>query len=524
MSPACSPDLLPRKLGDWEVLLTRALLRTDTGDADAIRSFEITPETLAEFCGLGQEHAADAEVAFRQALVADPSLFGRLQHGAYSAPGDDTPNCMAVLALSLLVDSLLEGDYSGNGEYRAKLRQWLGVHRSFMDLRGVALMWEELARWLERKVDDGAPFRRLILPAAPPSWTHIGYTRYLSFPAKRDLRFLQKQLERGEATSNDPAGLIRLLDPLIGLSKVSIGLKQAFQDFRRAFRSGEASVDHRFWRFVERAGALAGDSPARPAELRMEYDEDGRRNYRLGALGTSLEEVTTIGDASICGIVTDSPNLGPNIRRGVLLFSSSGMASWNAASHFQPAAGRFHMAVAERHRRAAEKVALFEPSGDWSVTVEPLKSGVISEIIDRLGIQDVSESVHAVSLVDGARVGRAWLGAARFLPSVSGVSGEIEVRSVDPGAFSTLICVDGKLQADAAVDGEFVIGDREGAWSRRVAFTPLAEIHPDLRAAAYDLDEASEWTLRRAAVTETRAYLPGWSPVGYVYQDLSTLR
>lgn len=522
MNLAGASDPLPGDLHDWEVMLTRTLLRSDAGDCDAIRSFEITPETLAEFCGFGKEHGARAEAAFRQALVTDPYLFWCLEHGRRSGPHDETPGCIAILALSLLVDSLLDGDYSGSGEYRTKLRQWLGVNRSFMNLRGLALMWEALAKWLEDRVADGAPFRRLILPAPPPSWTHIGYTRYLSFPARRDLRFLQKQLERGDATVNDPAALIRLLDPLVALSDVSIGLREAFQDFRRAFRAGEASVDHRFWRLVERAGAMKGEIPAQPAELRIEYDEDRRRHFRVGTFGAAaLSDMTSMGEAAICAVIAESPNLGPNVRRGMVLFSSSGLASWSAVSQFRPMAGPFHIAIANRYGRVAEKFALFERSGEWSVSVEPLQPATVSEIVDRLGLQHVSDSVHAVGLVDGIRVGNAWLGAARFLPSLTGINGEIEVRPLEAGAEGALSCVNGRLRADGAVDGEFVVADEEGTWSRRVAFTAEAKVHPDLGGSAYRLDEACEWRSRTAsAARRIQACDLTWSQDRYGFQDV----
>ena len=220
--------------------LTGALLRADEGNADPIRSFEITPERLAFFCGQSSEHAAEAESALRRALIADPYLTWCLQHGTFRTAGTEAPECMAILALTLLVDSLLDGESSGTNEYRTKLRQWLGIDRSFTVLRGIAIMWEELVAWLDFRVAEGAPFRRLILPEIPKTWTHIGYTRYLSFPTRRDLRFLEKQIRRSPRLVNDPAYLVRILDPEIGASSVSFGLKTAFADFQdgAAIRSG----------------------------------------------------------------------------------------------------------------------------------------------------------------------------------------------------------------------------------------------------------------------------------------------
>lgn len=130
MTPAVQQSsTFPVTLHEWERVLTKALLRADDGNADPIRSFEITPERLSHFCGQGPDRATDAEDAFRRALLSDGYLTWCLQNGRFRTPGNEAPECMAMLALSLLVDSLLDGDYGGTGEYRAKLRQWLGVDR-----------------------------------------------------------------------------------------------------------------------------------------------------------------------------------------------------------------------------------------------------------------------------------------------------------------------------------------------------------------------------------------------------------
>jgi hypothetical protein len=240
------------------------LLHAQNSNADPIRSFEITPETLAIHCGLGLEHAHAAEEAFRLALKTDPYLLWSLQNRKYHAATADVPNCMAMLALSLLVDSLLDGKYANQGQYRAKLAQWLDIDRSFTKLIGIATMWEELVEWLDERIAAGAPFRKLILPTPPRSWTNIGYTRYLSFPTKRDIALLRKLVEKQPKAAEDASTLVRLLDPLVRSSTVSIGLNLAFQDFRKALRAGQASSDHRFWKLVARARALAGHVEAPP--------------------------------------------------------------------------------------------------------------------------------------------------------------------------------------------------------------------------------------------------------------------
>lgn len=512
----------PETLREWEYKLTTALLRADDGNADAIRSFEITPETLAEHCGFGIERAADAVQAFRRALLADPHLTWCLQHGAYRSPGIETPNCMAFLALSLLVDSLLDGDYEDKGQYRAKLGQWLGIERSFMDLRGIAIMWDELVTWLDARVTAGAPFRRLILPEIPATWTHIGYTRYLSFPTKRDLRFLRKQIERNPQSANDPVALVRLLDPTIRSSPVSFGLKNAFEDFRTALRSGGASVDHRFWRLVGRARALVGQKDAALAELWMEFDEDGERRYRVSSGVTSGTLVPfDISTAVALSALIESPNLGPSIRRGVLFFRSGGLASWSAAGEPPSGIGPFHLAIADRHYRlAAGTLARFEKSGSWFVTIEPVPPSTVSDVLRRLGIHNARESVRTIGLVGGVHVGKAWLGLPRYLPHLEGVARGVEIRPI-AGSASSLTCVDNELKADTPVEGEFAIDDKAGCWSRRVTFLPMAEAHVSMDGASYLLPELEEWqTSKSNSLTQVSHCDLNWDGKDYLYQDV----
>lgn len=512
----------PVTLRDWECTLTKALLRADAGNADAIRSFEITPETLAKFCGLGSEHAVDAERAFQSAIVNYPHLTWCLKNGRYVGGGAEVPNCMAILAFSLLVDSLLDGDYEDAGQYRTKVRQWLGIDRSFMQLRGVAIMWEQLADWLNAKVREGAPFRRLVLPQIPATWTHIGYTRYLSFPTKRDLRVLRKLIERNPKSANDPVTLVRILDPIVHSSAVSFGLKDAFDDFRIALRSGVASVDHRFWRLVGRAREMAGAAEAPLVELWMEFDEDGARSYRVKSIGASSMFSTDVGAAALTSTVIESPNLGPSVRRGVLFFGSSGLASWSATGELPRGVGPFHLAIADRHAYLGlGAIAIFEKSGSWHVTKEPMPSAVISDILERLGIGDTGVSVRVIGLVDGVHIGKAWLGQPRFLPRIDGAVGAIDVRSMDANGAPSLSCAAGRLTASEPVDGEFAFSDPVTGWSRRASFLPAAEVHAELDGACYSLPEAEEWRLGKVQMAP-QPVTPDlvWENSAYSYQDV----
>ncbi|WP_176599271.1 hypothetical protein [Sphingobium sp. 15-1] len=513
---------IPTTLHDWERTLSAALLRANEGNSDPIRSFEITPETLALHCGLGPEHAVDAEAAFRKALRLDPHLNWCLQHGTWRAHGRDQPNCLAMLVLSLLVDSLLDGIYEDKGQYRAKLSEWLGVERSFTDLRGIATMWKELVAWLDSRIAEGAPFRRLVLPEIPVTWTHIGYTRYLSFPTRRDVRLLVKHIERIPRAGFDPHSLIVQLEPVIRASSASHGMKIAFDDFKTALRSGAASIDHRFWRLVLRAREQCGHSIPSSVSLVMEFDEDGGRRYRVGQAADEVDATSAVlGDAVAFRSVTESSNIGAAVRRGVIFFRSSGMASWSAIGEPPPGNGLFHMGIAGRHaRQAAGAIVKFVPTGTWLVSLEPVAIGVINDVLRRLGISDARQTVRSIGLVDGIRVGSAWLGQPRYLPYLEGASGQVEVTALDGGG-GNLAWANGDLWSDAPVDGRFMLSDADLRWSRRATFVPVADLHPTKEIASYSIPVQEECrTTSGHAPSRTMAVAAGWDPVSDPNQDV----
>lgn len=521
MTDSPQQSQFPATLQEWERVLTRTLLRADGAVSDPIRSFEITPETLAQHCGLGPEHARGAEAAFRRALKADPYLHWSLQNGTARTATAQVPNCMSLLALSLLVDSLLDGAYEGRGQYREKLAQWLGIHRSFMNLSGIATMWEELVEWLDGRIAAGDHFRPLILPDAPKSWTHIGYTRYLSFPTRRDVAVLRKLIERQPRAAEDASTLVLLLDQLIGSSSVSYGMQAAFQDFRKALRAGAATVDHRFWRLVLRARALTGHAEAPAVTLRMEFDEDGGRHYRVTVVGArDAWRPADIGSAATIDHLLASPNLGPAARRGVLLFRSSGLAAWTASAEPPVGVGPFHVAVADRHLRLASgTLATFQKSGTWQVTGEPVAGSTLHDILKRLGLSSSGMTVRTIALADGVHVGRAWLGLPRYLPVVDGAEGEIKVAAAGGGP-SELSCVDGALIASGPIHGEFVIGDKAERWSRRASFVTVADVHAQLDGAAYRLPEQQEWQERSGSAVQNCVSEPAWDDAVYRLQDM----
>jgi hypothetical protein len=375
---------LPSTILGWETVLVERFLRIGAdGDASPIRSFEITPETLASALGAEGATPDEAEAALRSAALADIYLWSALSKGHRRAATATLPNCFAYLAITLLIDTLLDGDYSGQGQFRDRLRSWLGTTRSMMQLSGVSTMWLALADWLDARVEAGEPFRRLVLPN-PRTWKQIGHTRRLSFPTRADVRFLKGVMASFRRDASDVPGLIRAIDAAIDRGNASWGLEAAFQEFRDAFRAGAASTDHRFWRLVLRSARTTDRTEHAEAVLELGFDEDACRLILLGSASdvTTLSVVPEIGAAMRSDLVTSSANLSTAARRGVVFFRQVGVARWRAQSDPPLGAAATHLALASSLAHRVQGVSLFlAKSGDWWLTDKPIAQHAVDHLL-----------------------------------------------------------------------------------------------------------------------------------------------
>ncbi|SFW32040.1 hypothetical protein [Nitrosovibrio sp. Nv17] len=489
---------LPTTLAAWERgFVDRFLKVSDGGDASPLRSFEITGGTLATVFPHALASAEDAEAAFRAAVRADPHLYRAFREGSPVPPTQEVPNCFAYLCASLLIDTLLDGTYSGQGQYRDRLRTWLGTSRSMMQLTGVASMWRTLDRWLCERVSAGDDFRRLVLPD-PRSWRQIGYTRRLSFPTRSDLRFLERVLAGFPSGSADPPGLIRAIEAAMERYGVSWGMENAFNEFRITFRSGSALVGHRFWRLVQLAERATGTNKDHvAAHLEAAFDEDGRPEFMVNQeLAPDL--TTAMGSPAITGSV----NLGLSVRRGIVFFRQVGIARWIAEG--DPPLGRVHLAVAPHIAGVARGLSIqFEESGEWLFSCSPVDSGLVGDLLARLRLGRLQgERLIEVTVEGGVHVDGGFLGRTRYLPHVAAANRQVSVHElVEHGKVPPAVrSNDGALHASRPLHGRYevsVFGDESSQtpeWSRRLRFYPDARPHADLICAALREPAIVEWT------------------------------
>lgn len=518
---------LPTTLPEWEGALVDRFLRIgECGDASPIRSFEVTGDTLASAFPRAGANAGAAEEAFRISIRSDRHVFEAFRSGSPHMASTSRPNCFAYLCASLLIDTLLDGDYSDKGEYRERLRTWLGTSLTMMQLPGIASMWRDLAGWLDARVAAGDPFRSLVLPD-PRTWTQIGYTRRLSFPTRSDVRFLERALANFPRGASDPPGLIRAIEAAIGRDGASWGLESAFGEFRDAFRQGGASTSHRFWRLVLRASEArpGADAPIVGTTLDIEFDEDGRPGVRLDG-----SPMPSLGAAMRATPIARSANLASATQRGAVFFRQTGMARWTAEA--EPSPGRARVGLAPTHATIARGLAAeFTPSGDWLLSAEALAQSTVDDLLSRLRLTRLRrERLIDVAVEGGVHTGSGMLGRRRFLPRVAAAGRRSAIRTLPGrnGLPPPARCVEGQIVAEADLDGTYELSvsssrAADGAeWTRRIRFSPDATPHRDLGEAAERDAIMAEWVeavtpetgrhrAREAAVVAEPSFIPeGW--------------
>lgn len=507
MAGVAEPHLneCPASFTDWEGALARRFLAVGIGgDASPITCFEVTPETLAEASGITGPQAEETAIASFKEQVCRIGLRDALEHGQYSqrAASEETPGFFCYLALTLLIASSPDEDNRLGGDFHEKLRRFLGVTSGYRALPGVAQMWRRLAHWLDERHSQGLPFRRLILPAFPPTWVHIGLTRKLAFPAKSDATLLASFLSGDPALIQDPRALIRRFEPVLGSGRCSDGMVESFENFRSAFLAGERMLaEHPFWRLARFCSPGSKREEEPEAELVCTFDEDGTPIFsafrddglKLTAGPTTLAEaVAAMGRAGEAA--------APTLKRGFLVFHQTGYGRWKSAPGLEGISGQVRLGCSpQAHLRLRQHRNLFGHSGSWLFTANPISAAIADECAGLFGASElVGSRLSSVSVFGGVRTGRLWLGRSAFLPRISAAVSAVTARPAAgaQGELQALSKGDGtaRLISNGPVSGSWFIEPVEGrAWSRRVSFAADAFVHENLDASAQGFIELMEW-------------------------------
>lgn len=489
----------------WENKLIDYFLRFGAdGDAQDIRWFEVTPETLAEAFADSGVSADEVEDAFRTCMSNIRDLPQRLEGGMMEKSTRRSPGYFTYLVMTLLISSQFDAQEERN-DFRLKLQNWLQTTHSFQNLSGVNKMWVALAEWLKQRIQEGEPYRRLILPPRD-GWVQIGHTLRLAFPNKADLRLMSECLESYPQAAANPRQLIEYFQIVIQRQSVSHALKEAFAEFRDAWLLGRRALfDMPFWRLRQRALQILSCVTPHQAIIDMYVDFDGSRCY-CSVAGKSDESVfhPTLSDALIARDAGSSENLGKATQAGLLFFYEIGHGRWRAKSSPNIDSQRFHIALSSKHSvQMSKRLNGYLAESEWILTAQPLNRVSAVDLFRLVrsssAIQD--DDVTHPQLYGGIRVPGGWLGLPAFLPSVESDTPCYKIYSSGNNEAGTNASViDGRLTSSVPLNGEFFIepalkaGEKTPPWRRRARFFTRAVPHPTLvESARYRFEPLCDW-------------------------------
>lgn len=525
---------IPATYLDWEYLLTRHFLSIGDGDASPLRSFEVTDFTLTE--AVGEEYARRDQVieAFRSTLVdREDTLVRALQHGEYRKySGDEIPGCFAYLALTMLVEGMIDPDTSSH-EFRPKLASFLNLRRTFGNLPGINTMWLELDAWLKDRSAKGLPFRALELPPRDVRRKQIGYSVQMSFPSRKDKQLVQSFLADNEGVLRSPLDFLDQFRRVADGTKASAYLKAAYGDFARSYRIGQrALADHRFWRLVQAISLGRKTSSTVELVLEMVRDEDDLWSFAISdaATGRGIGSHASLDRAASACSAKEGHELTRAIDLGAIFFRQIGHARWEAMPTLADGLGRVIVGLSQRvAARIGDKLGPLERSGDWWLTrVVPAGSAQ-----DRIGaivkLPKPEEQIRNVRVFGGVRSGGEWLGRPLVLPRVAADASGLSIAPRGGSKDGTIVCEEKaggtySIRSDKPLDGQYVVqpaaeeGRPSPSWSRSLSFVRDAHVHRSVgEPKGAPIQEWSDVADMHDKVAPPRA---GWEDVHPALSDL----
>lgn len=525
---------LPETYLDWETLLTRHFLSIGDGDASPLRSFEITDFTLTEAAGRDYDERGDVVEAFRSTLAAkEDALVRALQHGEYRKYSDDEiPGCFAYLALTMLVEGMIDPDTSGHA-FRPKLASFLKLMRTFPNLPGINRMWRALDAWLEDKSTRGLPFRALHLPPEDEWRTQIGYSVQLSFPSRQDKLIVQNFLSENHGALRSPLDFLDKFRRIADGSKSSAYMKAAYGDFARSYRTGHRALsDHRFWRLVQAISLGRKTSSAFDLVLEMVRDEDDLWSFVISdaTSGGGLGSYATLDQAvSVC-TTKQGHELMRAIDLGVIFFRQTGHARWEAMPLLADGLSKVIIGVSPRVAgKIGDKLGPLEKSGEWLLT-RILPSGSAQDRIAAVvKLPNPDEQIRTVRVFGGVRSSGEWLGRPLVLPQVAADGCGLSIAPRGSPDDGTIACEEKAggtylIRSEKSLDGSYVVqpaaevGRAAPSWSRSLTFVRDAHVH--FFSSEPKGKSSPEWadieTMQDGIVSPTS----GWSKIDPALDDL----
>jgi hypothetical protein len=323
-----------------------------------------------------------------------------------------------------------------------------------LNVQIMAELWRKLATWLADRPDE---YRRLILPDQG-GWTRIGYTVRLAFPTRRDLRSLTQCLSDGELLVPDPpVGFVIAAVGSAGQTEFTQRFRSEFDFFRQKHFSGVLSSELRmspFWLAVRCAtGGTAVSREASAGNWAIlasddEYELELSLVTRGGAssvaisceelvdpVGPWTHQAVIDGDADLALQAvfekrTFVPGVSQLVRAGLVPLMEALHGELESTTHRElfPDA---HAALVREDLVEAVEARFGSRAGrarscdikGWRF-VDQLSLRVLTTeelrgtLLEGCWILYESPSPDVLRLIDGVRVGSAWLGRPWALPAV----------------------------------------------------------------------------------------------------------
>lgn len=373
---------------EWNGRLFEHFFR-DTGDHTPVSRIAISNNLLRRL--VGEAVAPDeAYEAFRTAVVR--GLRGRNlvmvaeQAARRSLSGNDEPQAFVYLVVTCYAATHAES--GGDGDFRRRLQQFLRLDAPARVDRALPRAWEQLQIWLDRRIETGQSWRRLVLP--DPGWrTIIGYSLGLAFPSHRDYRQLVAALADHELLESPPTH--QVLDKLSHrLCSFSERFQRNYWEFRSAFDAGRPNLyEFPFWSAIRDAVLELQSELYETANgavrvlLRLDREEDWRFGVSVFLDGPSPSVGTAVpADDHAIGefrwVLSDVPNVSTSPAEWVI----SGHANDSLLSH-TPA----------MQRVLNGRVLLFEPNEDdtWVLALslpkgDRIRALIHADVIERIKV------------------------------------------------------------------------------------------------------------------------------------------
>jgi hypothetical protein len=524
---------LPTTYLEWEAVLTRHFLSIGEGDASPLRSFEVTDLTLTEAAGFEDEAKDRVVEAFRLAMIdKKQNLVSAFQHGEYRKySGDEIPGCFGYLALTMLVESMIDPETSGH-EFRPKLKAFLKIDRTFSNLPGINLMWKDLEKWLKVRSLTGLPFRLLELPPEELWRNQIGYSVRLSFPSRRDKVVVQHFLDENEGILASPSEFLGRFRRVADSSKSTVYLKSAFEDFRQSYlKKQRALSDHRFWRLVQ--AISLGRKASKSVEILLETarDEDNLWSFSVSdsLTGRCIGNYASLDKAVAACAANENHELLRAIDLGVIFFRQTGHARWEAMPILANGLKRVMVGLSPRLTgKVGKKLGTLETSGEWSLSGS-VPAGTAQDCLAAfVKLPDPEEQIRTIRVFGGVRSAGEWLGRPRFLPKVAADTFELAIAPRGGTNDGTLYCREElagvhAIRSALPLDGPYVvqpaeIDDTSPPWSRNLTFVRDAHVHQTFPAPKGK--RIAEWQDTAANSMETTSAVDAWNDIDPELDDL----